>query len=244
VKRGVWIALFALLAFAAIFVARMPAAWVIPNRSTQFSCAGVEGSLWSGVCNGLTVQRTPVGDFSWQLHPSRLLVGRLAVHVSAAREEARLEGDVEAGFGERVTLQHLLADLPLNPSVIPGLPATLGGRAHVDLELARIERGVLSELKGRIEAHDLEDRSGNVTSLGSYVVSFPGGPGALTGKLRDLDGPLALEGTLRLTPQGGYEIEGLVAARSGAAPELLSNLRFLGSPDATGRRQFSIAGTF
>ena len=40
------------------------------------------------------------------------------------------------------------------------------------------------------------------------------------------------------------EAEGLVAARTGAPPELINNLRFLGSPDATGRRPFSVAGTF
>jgi general secretion pathway protein N len=244
VKRGVWIALLAALAFAVIFVVRMPAAWVMPSHGTELSCTTVEGSLWSGLCTGLVVQRTPVGDVSWQLHPSRLLIGRLAAHLNVARGAASLDTDLEAGLGERLTLRQLQAELPLDPSVIPGLPTSLHGRAHLDLELARIERGVLSELKGRIEAHDLEDRSGQATPLGSYVVTFPGGAGEITGKLRDLDGPLAVEGTLRLTRQPGYEVEGLVAARAGAAPELINNLRFLGSPDATGRRPFSLAGTF
>ena len=62
--------------------------------------------------------------------------------------------------------------------------------------------------------------------------------------MRDLDGPLALEGTLRLTPQPGFELEGLIAPRNGAPPELVNNIRFLGAPDASGRRSFSLAGTF
>jgi len=75
-------------------------------------------------------------------------------------------------------------------------------------------------------------------------VTFPGGSAEPIGKLRDLDGPLAVEGSLRLTRQPGFDLEGLVAPRSGAAPELVNNIRYLGSPDATGRRPFSVAGTF
>src|SRR5215475_7683810 len=222
----------------------MPAAWVVPERGQEFSCAAVEGSLWSGSCSGLTVERLALGDVSWQLHPERLLLGALATHVSAAHGIASFDAEVEARLGNTVTLRQVRGDLPLDPNVIPGVPSTLRGRVHVDLELARIEHAALRELKGRVEVRDLEDRAGNATPLGSYVVTFPGGAAEVIGKLHDLEGPLALEGTLRLTNQGGYEVEGLVAARAGAPPELINNLRFLGSPDATGRRAFSLAGTF
>ena len=244
-NRGAWIALFAVVAFAAILLARMPAAWVIPaGGSARGACASVEGTLWSGVCSGLRVQGTPVGDFSWELYPMRLLYGRLAGHVAATRAANTLSADVELGLGQRATLRHVKADLALDPALIPGLPATLHGRATLDLELVRIEHGVITQLKGRIEAHDLEDRAGLATPLGSYVLTFPEAKGEPTGKLRDLDGPLAVEGTLRLTPQPGYELEGLVAPRRGAPPEIVSSLPFLGAPDATGRRPFSVVGTF
>jgi len=70
VRRGIWIALLAAVVFAAILIARLPAAWIIPASGARgCSCAGVDGSLWSGVCTGLTVQRTAVGDVSWELRP-------------------------------------------------------------------------------------------------------------------------------------------------------------------------------
>ena len=244
-RRGIWIALLAAVAFAAILLARMPAAWIIPAGGVRgCACAGVDGSLWSGVCTALTVQRTPVGDVSWELHPWRLLLGELAAHIAVTRGAGNLDAEVELRFGQQVTVRHAVADLPLDPALIPGLPADLHGRAHLDLALAQFEHGVITALQGRIEARDLEDRSGAATPLGSYLVTFPGGPGEPTGKLRDLDGPLAVEGTLRLTRQPGFELEGLVAARAGATPELVNNIRYLGSPDATGRRPFSVAGTF
>jgi hypothetical protein len=107
-----------------------------------------------------------------------------------------------------------------------------------------MERGVLRQLQGRIEVHDLEDLSGGATPLGSYVIEFPAGAtGDPVGKLHDLDGPLAVEGTMRLTPQPGFDLQGEVTARPGAPPELINNIRFLGSPDALGRRPFGVSGT-
>ncbi len=116
------------------------------------------------------------------------------------------------------------------PGSFRACPQSLHGRAHVELAQAQIQHGVITQLEGRIEARDLEDRSGANTALGSYLVTFPGGSGEPTGRLRDLDGPLALEGTLRLTPQPGFELEGLIAPRHGAPPELVNNIRFLGCP--------------
>ena len=64
------------------------------------------------------------------------------------------------------------------------------------------------------------------------------------GQIRDLDGPLERARYAALTRQGGYEVEGVVAARAGASPALIDNLRYLGTPDAAGRRPFSLSGTF
>ena len=242
-KRSLWIAV-AVIVFAAIVIARMPAAWIIPAGRGQGSCASIDGSLWSGSCAGLRVRGTPVGDLSWELHPSRLAAGRLAAHVTLAQAAANATADVELGFGERVAARHVLADFPLDSKLVPALPPALHGNAHVDLALLEVQHGVITQLQGRIEAHDLQESSGSNTPLGSYVVTFPGGSGDPVGQIRDLDGPLALEGTLHLTPQPGFELEGLITARQGAPPELVNNLRFLGSPDASGRRTFSLSGTF
>jgi general secretion pathway protein N len=244
VNRGLWIGLLAVLAFVVIVLARLPASWVIPANNPKASCASVDGSLWNGVCTGLTVGRTSVGDVSFELHPLRLFMGKLAAHL-VSRGDITLTTDLELGLGERITARNLVADFPLDPALIPGLPPSVSGRAHLDLALARIEHGIITQLQGRIEAHDLEERSGQDTLLGSYSITFPAAAsGEPTGQLRDLDGPLAVEGTLRLTREPGFDLEGLVAARAGAPQELVNNIRFLGSPDASGRRPFALAGTF
>jgi Type II secretion system (T2SS), protein N len=244
VKRGGWVAVAAAAVFVVVLVARMPASWVIPTSGANALCASVDGSLWSGSCSAMSIAHNPVGDVSWELHPLRLFLGQLAVHATAVHGTAQASADVELSFGQRITARKLVGDLPLDPAIIPGLPASLRGRAHFDLPLARLEHGIVTQLQGRIEVHDLEDRSGEATALGSYVIEFPAAAGGEpVGKLHDLEGPLAVQGTMRLTRQPGFDLQGEVTARPGAPPELINNIRFLGSPDALGRRPFGISGT-
>lgn len=240
--RPLSITLLAAAAFAVILLARLPAAWVVP-RTGVVGCTNPDGSVWSGSCGALSVERMPFGAVSWNLAPLQLLAGTLAAHVVLAQGPVTGSADVAWGLGGSVSLRNLVADLKLDPQQIPRVPPQLRGSMHTDLALVRLEHGRIAELKGRIEAHDLTQRTGHVTPLGSYAVSFPGGGTEPVGMLTDLGGPLAVQGTLRLTNQPGYVLEGLVAARAGAAPELVATLNFLGSPDGSGRRPFSIAGT-
>lgn len=240
--RPLWIALTAAAAFAVILVSRLPASWVVP-RSGILACTSPDGTLWSGSCSGLSVDRMPFGDLSWSVAPLRLLTGTLAAHV-VARGPVTGSADLAYGIGGSVSLRNVVTDFRLDPRQIPHLPPQLRGSVHTDLALVRLEHGRIAELKGRIEAHDLSQRTGHVTPLGNYALTFPGGGTEPVGTLVDLGGPLAVRGTLRLTNQPGYVLEGQVAARADAAPELVGNLQFLGSPDTEGRRPFSIAGTF
>jgi hypothetical protein len=245
-KRTVTVIVLVILAFAAIVLARLPASWVLPRSGANFSCASVEGSLWSGYCGGLTVSGAALGDLTWQLRPMRLLAGKLAAHVDLEHPtETSAQGDVEIGLGGAIVARHLTAALPLDPKVIPAVPPTLSGSLRLDLALARItKRGVVTDLQGRIEAHDLVDHSGYVTPLGNFALTFPGGDSPPTGSLQDLGGPLAVTGTLTLTPQPGYELSGYVTPRASASQALVNAIEILGSADAQGRRQFGMSGTY
>jgi hypothetical protein len=189
------------------------------------------------------LQRAPWGDLSWDVAPLRLLSGTLAAHVVLRNGPVTGSADLARGLGGSLEARNLVADLAIDPRKFPHMPPQLRGNVHTDLALARIADGAIVELKGRVEVHDLTRRTGHVTQLGSYALTFPGGSGDPLGTLADLGGPLTVHGTLRLTKQPGYVLEGQVAPRDGAAPELLSDLQFLGSPDGLGRRPFSIAGT-
>jgi general secretion pathway protein N len=242
-KRTVTVIVLVIVAFAAIVLARLPASWVLPTGGANFRCASVAGTLWSGYCSDLEVSGAAMGDLTWRLRPARLLLGKLAAHVDLEHPPTTsAQGDVEIGMGGTVVARNLTASLPLDPRLLPGVPRTLTGSLHLDLALAKVNRkGVVSSLDGRIEARNIVDSSGYVTPLGNFAVTFPGGT---TGHVQDLGGPLAVDGQLVLTPQPGYDLSGYVTPRANAVPALVNALEFLGTPDAQGRRQFALSGTY
>jgi hypothetical protein len=211
----------------------------------ELRCASVAGSVWDGYCGGAAVRGTSLGNLTWQVHPGDLLEARLAAHVAAVRADASIRADVAIGLGGTVAARNLVIDLPLEPAFVPALPPYISGKVSADLTRIEVTRaGVVEHIQGRIEVRHLIDSSGQVTPLGSFIVTFPAAAGEPVGRLRDLGGPLAVEGSLRLTAQPGYVLNARVAARSGAVPSLLNALQYLGTPDAEGRRPFALAGTY
>jgi hypothetical protein len=246
-RRTLWIGALALIAFALILLARFPAAWALGALPAALSCDAVDGTVWNGACGGLMLRHQQlIGDLTWQLHPARLLAGRLAAHVELTQAGDFVNADVELSPGGHLFARDVHASVHLSPALLPQLPGGLRGAARADLARVEVKNGRLTDLQGRIEAHDLAQTAGTTTELGSYALSFNGtaAGGALVGELHDLGGPLALSGTLRMTPEPGFVLDGKVATRATASANLVRQLQMLGAPDAQGRRSFSIANTF
>jgi hypothetical protein len=255
VKRTIWLILIGVLVFAGIIVARLPIGWVLPGPNSGVICMDADGTIWSGSCTGLTVrqmQQQPIGDLTWEVHASRLLSGKLNADVVLTRPTGAVQGNVEVGFDRNLTARDIKGDVPLDRELASSLPPnlqSLRGNIHADLAQVRVEGGkTLKSVQGVVEVRDLTEggEGPEAQRWGSYSLTFPPSAGGdPQGEFRDLGGgPLAVEGTLRLTPEPGFDVEGLVAARPTASPELVKDLQFLGSPDAQGRRPFSLAGTF
>jgi general secretion pathway protein N len=245
-KRAVWITLLAILAFAVILIARMPVSWVAGFIPKNVSCAELAGTVWNGSCNGLVAQNVQVGNASWDLRPFALLTGKLAGYVEVTRGPNYVRGDVAAS-GNAVTARNLQADMPLDPTLISQLPRDLSGVVRANLASIRLEKGIITSVEGLIEAHNLVQSSrGERLELGDYSLTFPAADPSKepVGQLRSLSGPLNVEGTLKLTREPGFVLEGLVSTGPDASPQLVRELSYLGSPDAQGRRPFSLAATF
>jgi general secretion pathway protein N len=245
-KRTIWIAVLAVLAFAVIVVTRLPAQWAAGVLPQGVSCVQLSGSVWNGACGNLTVRGLQLGDVVWQVHPAPLLTGKLAMRIDMSRGADFARGEIEADRGGTISARDLQASLPLERALIPQLPANLSGNVRTDLSVLRVEKGVVTTVQGHIEARDLEQHGRTSLRLGDYVVSFPVMKDGTepVGELRSVSGPLDVQGTLRLTREPGFVVEGLVSPHPDAPPDLVEQLRFLGAADAQGRRPFSVAGTF
>jgi hypothetical protein len=229
--------------FVLMLIVRFPARWISPLLPQGMHCEQLDGSAWHGSCAGLTAGGSAVGDLAWDLHTLQLLRARLDLRVDLAEPGGYLRGDVALGLGGALRGRDVTLDLPLTSALVSSLPA--GAHARLQGRLSRIEwtGKFFSVVQGELDLQDLVGSRGQV--FGNYQANF--GPDAAdlpAGVVHDTGGPLALDATLQLTHDPGYLLQGQVAARPSAAPEFADQLKYLGSADPTGRRPFSLAGTF
>jgi general secretion pathway protein N len=241
VKRTILLVCLALVAFAVMLIVKLPASWVVARLPPQIQCTPVSGTLWNGSCGSVVSAGVQVGRLTWKLHPMKLFSGKLAAHVDVQRTNAFVRGEIESSFDQsEITLREVDAETPIDSSISQQLPPNFRGRGAAKLQMVQVEKGVVTAVRGRVEGRDLEQRY----PLGSFAVTFPGNDGEPVGQIESLGGPLDVTGTLRLTREPGFSVEGTVVAGADVHPELARQLEYLGSPDAQGRRPFSVAGTF
>lgn len=249
VRRTIWILLSAAVAFLLILVVRLPAAWAaaLLPAAAAIECIEPAGTLWRGHCRRLVAHGAPLGPLDWSLRPVALLRGALAGTASLRPVQGPVAADFELALdGGALELRAVNVDVQLDPPLLPQLPASLRGRVRAQLGLVRLADRRLEALTGRIETHRLQQVGQTATDIGDYELVFPevaaGAP--VRGTLRDLGGPLSVAGTVTLTTEPGYLIEGTVATRPQTPPALARQIEFLGTPDAAGRRPFSLSGFF
>jgi len=242
----------ALLLAAAIFLltllVRLPAAaltWLLP---AGVQCLSPSGTLWQGECTDLRTPDVELAGVRWSLHAWSLLRARAALDVQS--DDARTSGSAHLTLhpGGGIDIQ-TLQGTALMPGPLSPLPAGWSGELELAIAQASLRNGHISSLQGVITARRLHSER-PTAELGSFELRFPGAgtaaesPGSpMVGALRDLEGPLSLQATITLTPDGAYELEGSLATRADASVELQQLTQMLGPADAQGRRPFSLAGT-
>lgn len=229
----------AVIGFALVLILRFPARWLGPLLPRAIHCQQLDGSVWSGTCSGLTSGVSALGDLSWDLQALQLLRARLELRLDLTNQGSYLRGFVARGFGGSLHGRDVALDLPLTSALISSLPAGAHARLQGTLQQFNWNGKYLDELQGELNIQDLFGSQGQ--AFGSYQVQFSSAAG---GVVHDTGGPLALDATLQLTHDPGYLLQGRVAARPSASPELVDQLKYLGTADAAGRRPFSLSGTF
>lgn len=247
-KRGWLLALLGLLIFLILLVATLPAR-VLLGRIPLVRATGVGGSLWSGHAADLNIQGVSLGRAEWRLFALPLLRGQLEIEAKIAPPNGSGTAHCFVSFKQDVSCSRVQAALPLQDLRISSLPQGWTGSLHADLQRLELKRGWPVAVIGKLDVRDIArtTRDGD-SPFGSYRVEFPAdavraADGAIVGALQDTGGPLNVLGTLRLSPDRTYLIEGRVASRAEASRDLARSLKFLGDPDAEGRREFSLSGS-
>lgn len=236
----------AYLAFtAASFPASVAYRWFAPE---QVRLAGVEGTLWSGSAALGSVGEFGLNDIQWELSPWTLFIARVAGRVQTRFSGGFVDTGVRVGIGATtftdlraaVSLAALGAVLPIGGTQ---------GQASLDFAELMLRDGWPVGAVGNLRLGDVAvpplTGGGGLISLGNYNVTFSESAGdGLAGTFSDQGGPLEVAGSLSLSADRAYLIEGVARARPEADAALVQGLELMtGEPNAAGMRTFSLAGS-
>jgi general secretion pathway protein N len=225
----------------------LPAQIVSFCLPASVTVGSLTGSVWNGGADSLVVNGRPLGAFQWHLRPFQLFIGRLVFDGELTSADGSARGWVSLSFGGAAEVRDLEVSWPLATLPVNVVPTGWSGELRTSLHIASFKGPIIVRALGAVEARDLRGPPPEGAAMGSFRLTFDESSlqgEKLVGRLQDLAGPLQVSGTLTLGRNRDYLLEGLVAARGGASDTLNNTLRFLGAPDAQGRRPFSVAGTY
>ncbi len=238
-----------LIALILIVVVLVLAWWSLPAEtvwsrvSTKVPLVklqGVTGRVWQGQAQGVSVRAIPLGAATWSFSPVSGLSGRaegtLTLSGGSAQIETRLNAD-----RQQVTLSGTKVSLPaklLEPALdIPAL--RLLGNIDIEASEVVLEQGVLKRAQGFMQWQDLGVSGLAEARLGGVRMDFAPDGDSILGTVKDLGGPLAIDGTIRLNGQI-FVAEINLDARDDSVREALL---YIGERKANGGSLLRVEGT-
>ena len=245
--KRVWpLVALAVVAYLVFAIVTLPANVILDRLRPGVDAAGVEGTAWNGSAQIIRVGGMNLGALTWKVHVLPLFALRAQADVKITRADGFAQGVVSAS-GRRVRLANFAATLPLAALPPQAIPGGWTGSLNARFAEFTLVEGWPTSATGNVDIADLTGPARRPAHLGSYSVKFPApssAPDTLTGSLNDTGGPIQIVGTIQLkAADRSYLVEGQVATKPDAPPDLSRTLEYLGPPDAQGRRPFSLSGT-
>jgi len=233
-------------AFLVFLVAFVPADQLARRLPADVALDGVGGTIWRGRARSLAVEGRSLGAVEWSCRPWALFLLEWACRVSLRPAGGEISGDVSGDFGGDLTGREITGRVPISAFEGIATPRGWTGELELDVDEIRWEARQPAAAAGTLYVRSLRAPGPRGQELGDFeLVVGEGAVGteALSGRLRDLGGPLHVRGAIELSREGRYLLRGDVAPGPGAGPSIFDALGFLGPPDAQGRRPFTIEGT-
>ncbi|MGB4948836.1 MAG: type II secretion system protein N [Candidatus Competibacter denitrificans] len=238
-----------IVAFLVFLLLLAPATLVadqIGSRLVGFTVRGVEGRAIAGALSSVRWRDLSIDRLTWRWRPRALLEGRLGINLQTEDPEIKLAGNAALGLNRQITLGDLTGRLPLNRvsnlAAAGNLP--LEGMVVLDLRnLALDATGRPTAAQGTIRLLNLRVNLGQPLPLGDYELRLDSaGSEGMQGKIKDINAPLVLEGTLSLQPDGRYRFAGQAMVRDPNNQVLRQAMSLLGPPGADGRWPLNFSG--
>ena len=215
----------------------------VGNRIGPVQLGEVEGTLWRGQANPVSINDQPIGAMSWTLSPLSLLGARIDANVSLRGDTYNGDSAISVRRDRSVRVRDLRVTLPaqrLQPALdIPAL--VLRGEVEISIAQAELHGGFPSAVQGRATWKNAAVAGSAEAQLGELITDFASTPdGGIAGSVKDGGGPLQAEGSYDANLLG-YRADVSLRARDGN-PQVIEALQYIGQPQADGSAKLEIRG--
>jgi general secretion pathway protein N len=228
-KRLIAVGVVALvLGLIATFPARIAYQWFAPE---ELALSGISGSIWNGAATQVSAGGLYLSELTWRFRPLSLFSLKAGYAISGRLPSGFVESDIAFGPGGRVYLD-------------PLLPLTgIEGDVSVQFRRLAFAGGFPVSADGSVSISGLVLRALAPSALGDFRAVFQTNDGVISAVVEDASGVLDVNGNLVLQSDRTYSFVGQVAPNANAPAAVVEQLRFLGSPDQQGRREFRFEGS-
>lgn len=231
--------------YLVFLLATFPAGYAIARLQKDMPAvhlAGVHGSVWAGSAQDAAWQGRSWGSFQWSFDWLALFAGHVGYRFHLEAPDIELQARV-AGNSGKLLFEAVSGHLPIS-RLAPWLPLPTGSVAgELDIRLARV---VLvndhpTAAVGTLSVTGLNLSWPQSLTLGDYQLKLQTQADGIRGNLLDTSGPLMLQGSVHLAPDGRYQVSGTLASRDSSNTALNNLLRYLPS-NADGKHPFGFSG--
>jgi general secretion pathway protein N len=219
----------ALLAALVVLAAALPASFATRFLPDGVQARDLSGSIWHGEAGQVSVRNLDLGAIEWQIHPGALLQLTLAADVQWVHRGFGLTGRA-ALDRHAVSLTAIQGGGSIEDLRDLGVAPGWSGTAQVAIDTIASDFARLLAVSGSVQVSDLASaRVAGGADLGAYVLRLSptavDASGGITGQLSDAGGPLAVQGTITITPQQHTGlVSGTLQERADTPAELRSEL--------------------
>lgn len=238
-----WLA--GIVAYLVFLLATLPASYAAgwaQKRVPDLQLTGVHGSMWAGSAQDIAWQGESWGQLHWRFDWAALFSGRLGCYIFLGAPDLALQARL-AGNGSRVVLEDVTGHFPVSRLAhwLPLPAGSIAGQISITMQRIVLDNARPTAASGSVNFTGVSLTWPQSANLGDYQLKVQTQADGIHGSLLDTSGPLMLQGSLRVTPNGRYDVSGVVALRDPADAALGNLLRYLPS-NQDGKQAFNFSG--
>lgn len=246
--RWWYLSLIGFAAYLFFLSANLPADYAIDwleSGNPAISIRGSAGTVWKGEAEEASFNTTPLGSVKWRFTPLGLLGGQLKYRLELSDPGQNLTGFAAMNI---ITGQYLLSGLQgrISAEIIPSLVGQSSvqtrGNVEVDIEKLGFSQQKITSALGNIRWIDATVQSPINVELGNLQFNLTSDASSVKTTIKDLAGPLKVDGEIVLSPDMTYRIQGKIKPASTSDTGLANMLRSIGRPGAEGSTLIDYSG--